>query len=210
MNLENQIEAILFWKGEPVKIKKLAEILAVDESTISAALINLEKNLENRGLVLVHKEDEVTLGTAPDISPLIEKLTKEELIRDLGKAGLETLSIIIYKGPISRADIDYIRGVQSTFILRNLSIRGLVERVTNPKDQRSFLYKPTFELLQYLGVAKIEDMPEFEAVKTELATFEAEKQKTSENTIDDVSMTESPAETEIEGIIPEANDGEQR
>jgi len=169
--LEKQIEAVLFWKGEPVSIKKLSQILSKTEEEISAALKILEGSLTGRGVSLVWKEDEVALGTSKDTSELIEKLTKEELIRDLGKAGLETLSIIIYQGPISRAEIDYIRGVQSTFILRNLMIRGLVEKITNPKDQRSFLYKPTFELLSYMGLTKIEEMPEFAQAKAEIESY---------------------------------------
>jgi len=107
-----------------------------------AALKNLETSLSDRGIVLVTKEDEVTLGTAKDTSELIEKLTKDELVRDLGKAGLETLSIIIYQGPISRAEIDYIRGVQSNFILRNLMIRGLVEKIQILKISEVFYTNP--------------------------------------------------------------------
>ncbi|MEI8339369.1 MAG: SMC-Scp complex subunit ScpB [bacterium] len=177
MNLEQQIEAILFWKGEPVKVTKLAEYLGVDENAIKEGIDKLETSLNERGIVLIRKDEEVVLGTAKVASALIEKLTKEELVRDLGKAGLETLSIIIYKGPISRAEIDYIRGVQSNFIIRNLSIRGLIERVPNPNDQRSFLYRPTFDLLQYLGLSKIEDMPEFQAVKDDLLAFEQSKEE---------------------------------
>ncbi len=208
MKLEQQIEAVLFWKGEPVKIKKLAEILTVAEETIVIGLGLLESSLNGRGLVLVRREDEVTLGTASEISPLIEKLTKEELVRDLGKAGLETLSIIIYKGPISRAEIDYIRGVQSNFIIRNLSIRGLIEKVTNPKDARSFLYKPTFELLQYLGVLKIEDMPEFENVKTELNNFQ-ETNKENTDTIKDAETEMSPVEDSEDNVeSPDKNQSE--
>ncbi len=172
-NLEKQIEAILFWKGEPVAIKKLTQILNAKEEEISAALKNLETSLSNRGISLIFKDDEVALTTSKETSELIEKLTKEELIKDLGKAGLETLSIIIYQGPVSRAEIDYIRGVQSTFILRNLMIRGLVEKVSNPKDQRSFLYKPTFELLTYLGITKIEEMPEFQKAKEEIESYKS-------------------------------------
>jgi len=103
------------------------------------------------------------------------------------------LSIIIYKGPISRAEIDYIRGVQSNFIIRNLSIRGLIEKVINPKDARSFLYKPTFDLLQYLGVAKIEEMPEFEAVKVQLDDFEKSKLESKTETVDEIK-TQSPTD----------------
>jgi segregation and condensation protein B len=170
-NLEKQIEAVLFWKGEPIAIKKLAQIFNKSEEEILVNLTELEKSLSGRGIVLIRKENEVALGTSKDTSELIEKLTKEELVKDLGRAGLETLSIIIYQGPLSRAEIDYIRGVQSTFILRNLMIRGLVEKIQNPKDQRSFLYKPTFELLSYLGLSKIEEMPEFAKAKEEIEGF---------------------------------------
>ena len=170
-NLEQKIEAVLFWKGEPISIKKLSQIFEKTEEEISASLKILETNLTGRGVSLVFKEDEVALSTSKDVSELIEKLTKEELVKDLGKAGLETLSIIIYQGPLSRAEIDYIRGVQSNFILRNLMIRGLVEKIPNPKDQRSFLYKPTFELLSFLGVSKIEDMPEFNEARTEIENY---------------------------------------
>ncbi len=169
--LEKQIEAVLFWFGEPVSIKKLSQIFNKTEEEISASLKNLETNLSGRGIVMIKKEDEVALGTSKDASELIEKLTKEELVKDLGRAGLETLSIIIYQGPISRAEIDYIRGVQSNFILRSLMIRGLVEKIPNPKDQRSFLYKPTFELISFLGLTKIEDMPEFKEARAEIENY---------------------------------------
>ena len=200
--LQNEIEAVLFWKGEPITIKKLAQIFAKTEEEISTCLAELEKNLSGRGIVLIRKESEVALGTSKDASELIEKLTKEELVKDLGRAGLETLSIIIYQGPVSRAEIDYIRGVQSTFILRNLMIRGLVEKIQNPKDQRSFLYKPTFELLSYLGLSKIEEMPEFAQAKAEIESFK-NTQKTEENKDEPIDMAnidstasaeESPAE----------------
>jgi segregation and condensation protein B len=115
------------------------------------------------------------LGTAPEASALIEQLTREELSKDLGKAGLETLSIIVYKSPITRADLDYIRGVNSSFILRNLQIRGLVEKITNPADARSFLYRPTFELLQHLGVTRVEDLPEYGTLVDQLTALHDNK-----------------------------------
>ena len=206
-HLEKQIEAVLFWKGEPVSLKKLSQIFEKTEEEISVALESLEKSLVHRGIVLIKKEQEVTLGTSKEASELIEKLTKEELIKDLGKAGLETLSIIIYQGPISRAEIDYIRGVQSNFILRNLAIRGLIEKVTNPSDQRSFLYKPTFELLSYMGITKIEDMPEFVEAKAEIESYKnaaqpEEKAEESTEKIFEVS-DEAPIEEDIEIEISE-------
>lgn len=176
MQLDAQIEAILFWKGESVSVKKLADILSSTPEEINAAILILEEKLKDRGLTLVRWEDEITLGTNKALSSLIENLTKEELMRDLGKAGLETLSIILYQGPVSRAEIDYIRGVNSNFILRNLLVRGLIEKVPNPKDQRSFLYKPTLELLSYIGTNKIEDLPEYETVRKEIEVFKNTQQ----------------------------------
>jgi segregation and condensation protein B len=175
IQLDSQIEAILFWKGEPQSIKKLAASLGKKEEEIRAGLEVLKEKIKDRGVELVFKDDEVMLGTSSRLAQIIERLTKEELVRDLGKAGLETISIIAYKGPISRAEIDYIRGVQSNFILRNLQIRGLVEKVTDEKDQRRFLYRPTFDLLSFLGVSKIEDLPEYEKVKAEFEQATAEK-----------------------------------
>jgi segregation and condensation protein B len=105
MNLDAQIEAVLFWKAEPVSVKKLAEIFAKNEKEIREAVVILKNNLQNRGLTLLDLDDSVSLGTAREMSPLIEKLTKEELVRDLGKAGLETISIVLYQGPITRAEL---------------------------------------------------------------------------------------------------------
>lgn len=171
MNLSAQLEAILFWKTEPVSFKKLAELLKVDVPTVKTTVQELENALNGRGLTIVQTDQEVMLGTAKELSSLIEQLTKEELTRDLGKAGLETLSIVLYQGPISRADIDYIRGVNSQFILRNLLVRGLVERVDNPNDARSFLYKTSLQLLAHLGLSKVEDLPEYAGVRTDIEAF---------------------------------------
>ena len=175
MNLDAKIEGILYWKGEAISKKKLAQILNIKEEEIDPALNELEQKLSGRGITLMRLGDEITLGTNKELGTLIETLTKEELTKDLGKAGLETLSIVLYQGPISRAEIDYIRGVNSQFILRNLLVRGLIERIDNPKDQRSFLYKPTLELMSFLGVNKLEDIPEFELVRKDIENFKLNK-----------------------------------
>ncbi|MFQ5662143.1 MAG: SMC-Scp complex subunit ScpB [Candidatus Paceibacteria bacterium] len=175
MRLNAKIEALLFFKGEAMKVKELIKLLGVDKSIIENALIELKENLSERGIQLIRKDDEVILATNPEMSDLIERIRKEELTKDIGKAGAETLSIILYKGPVARAEIDYIRGVNSTFILRNLLIRGLIEKISNPRDQRSFLYKPTLELLSFLGVKGIEELPEFDTVQSELKTFMQEE-----------------------------------
>ena len=140
MNLEQKIEAILFFKGEPVSLKKLAEILKVSKEEIEQAILILKNSFENRGVVLIQNDDEITLGTSPELSNLIENLQKEELNKDLSKASLETLSIVLYKNGVTRAEIDYIRGVNSSFTLRALSVRGLVEKTVDTNVNRRFVY----------------------------------------------------------------------
>ncbi len=169
--LDVKIEAILFFKGEPVRIKKIAKVLEVTEQDVQNALQTLQEKLSDRGIQIITKEDVVELRTTAIMSDIIESIRKEELTKDLGKAGLETLSIILYKGPVTRAEVDHIRGVNSTFIIRNLLIRGLVEKISNPKDQRSFLYKPTFELFSFMGIRSLKELPEFENIQQKLETF---------------------------------------
>lgn len=168
MELESKIEGLLFYKGEDVTIKKLSELLKVSEFDIEQALDKLEQSFSGRGLVLVRKDDRVLLGISAELSPLIESIRKEEITRELSKASLETLSIILYKDGVARSEIDYIRGVNSSFIIRNLLVRGLVERIVDPKDSRRMLYKPTFETLTYMGVAKVAELPNYDNVKAQL------------------------------------------
>ena len=168
MNLENKIEAILFWKGEPMSRKKLADILKVGQTEINEGIEKLKDNLQSRGIVLLEKDNEISLGTAPELSKLIENLQKEELNKDLSKASLETLSIVLYKNGASRAEIDYIRGVNSSFTLRALSVRGLVERITDPKDNRRYIYRPSFELLSFMGIKSVTELPDYTEVSNDI------------------------------------------
>jgi len=96
------------------------------------------------------------------------KQKKEELNKDLSKASLETLSIILYKNGASRADIDYIRGVNSSFTLRAMAIRGLVEKTIDKKDSRRYIYKPSFELLSFMGVKSVEELPDYSEVSNSI------------------------------------------
>lgn len=180
METEKQIEAVLFWRGEPMTLPELCRALKLPSVEVKKGLDLLKQKLEGRGLCLVQNEDEIALVTTPETHELIERLRKEELSRELGKAALETLSIVLYKGKASRRDIEYIRGVNSTAILRSLLIRGLIERRPSETDERIFLYHPTVELVSMLGVANVEDLPEFAAVRTELETAQAEATKISE------------------------------
>ncbi len=126
--LESHIEALLFYKAEPVSFKKLAEMLKVEEVAIEPAINVLAQQLQNRGLSLIIKDASVALVTNPLVSEGIKQLQKEELSKNLSKAALETLTIVLYRGPIRRSEIDHIRGVNSQFSIRLLLVRGLIEK----------------------------------------------------------------------------------
>ena len=171
MDLTQKLEAILFWKGEEVSVADLAKLLKTTPTEIEAAVKNLQEHYRHSGLVITNQNNTVAMVTAAGASALIEDLTREELDKDLGKAGLETLTIVVYKGPLSRSEIDYIRGVNSSFIIRHLLVRGLIERVPSPKDSRIFLYQATTELVKYLGVSSVTDLPEYQNWRQNLTTI---------------------------------------
>lgn len=179
MNLDAQIESILLFKNEPVSIKDLASWTGATKEDVSAALGNLQGFYRSRGIVIVTDGESYSFGTSPENSGLIEGIQKDELSRELGRAGLETLSIVLYRGPVSRREIDHIRGVNSGFILRNLMIRGLIER-TEVSGERSYSYKPTLKLLEYLGVTRVEDLPEYGTALRKLEEFSAQEKSASE------------------------------
>lgn len=165
------IEALLFSLGRPLSRAELIKQLGVDNATLEGALAELQNR--RGGVVVVDDGREVSLRTAPNAAEAVERVRREEYDRDIGKAGLEALSAILYRGPLSRAEIDFIRGVNSSQTLRTLTMRGLVRRVPNPRDERQYLYEPTIELLGQLGVASVKDLPDYEAVRVKLAELEA-------------------------------------
>jgi segregation and condensation protein B len=173
--IAQKIEAYLFFQGEPVTVKNLSKVLDLNIDDIESGLSILSKKTDtDAGIVLIRYDDMITLGTHVDVNDFIEKIIKDDLQKDLGKSSLETLAIILYQGPVKRADIDYVRGVNSQFILRNLLIRGLITRVDDPADERAFLYRPSLELLAFLGITDIKQLPDFEEVVNKLSSFKSE------------------------------------
>ena len=162
--MEAKLEALLFIYGEPMTYKKIAKTLGIKEDKVCEVAAALAKSLtaEGRGLFIVETPDKLQLTTKPEFGKLLEDILKEEVSATLTPAALETLSIVTYAGPLSRAEIEYIRGVNSTFTLRNLLIRGLIDRVTDPKRSNAYLYKPSFDLLKFVGVANVIDLPNYQ------------------------------------------------
>lgn len=179
--LIKKLEAVLFYLAEPVTVGFLAKTLEISEEEVRVALGELEKNLGERGVRIIRHEDEVVLSTAPELSETIEKIIKEERERDLGRAGIETLSIIAYKGPVSKKEIEYIRGVNSQYALRNLLLRGLVEKKEAKGALRMVVYSITGDALRFLGLSSISELPEYEETRKSLeVTVEESEEEIAE------------------------------
>ncbi len=165
------LEALLFALGKPLTRKELSQKLNLTSGDIEAAL-GLIRDRDG-GIVLVDDGVSVELRTTPEAADTIERLRKEEYTRDIGRAGLEALAAILYRGPLARSEIDFIRGVNSSQTLRTLVVRGLIRKVMPPNNTRSFSFEPTTELLAQLGVTHISDLPNYAAVREKLTALEA-------------------------------------
>jgi segregation and condensation protein B len=169
--IAQHIEGVLFALGKSVSHNELMKMLEVDADSLERAIASLV-GAKGRGVVVIDDGKELELRAAPEVASLIEKVRKEELSRDIGRAGLEVLSAILYRGPLTRAEVDFIRGVNSTQTLRTLATRGLIRRVPNPRDERSFLYEPTSELFASMGATSARDLPDYDGVRSKLTQLE--------------------------------------
>lgn len=165
--LKSILESVLFAHGEPLGLEKISKIVKTNKEEVGRALDTLKSEYSRRGLVILEKDGEYQLGSSPENAKYIEDLVKSEFTEELSRAALEVISIIAYKGPLTRAQIEYLRGVNSAFTLRNLLMRGLVERIENPKDARSYLYRISFDFLKHLGLTSVEELPQYAEFKKE-------------------------------------------
>lgn len=170
MNLDVLIEALLFYKATPQNKQKLMKLFAASEDEFTAALGALSHRLEHGAIRLIETDTDITLATAPALSDFVQSLQKQEMSGDIGKAGAETLAIILYREPISRAEIDRIRGVNSSFILRNLLMRGLITRESITGNGYQFRISPA--LLAHLGVGSKQELPQFSDFMNALDAFD--------------------------------------
>lgn len=163
METGSKIEAILLAYGEPIAISKLAKVLGEQEDMIRRIVEKLDEEYleQKRGFAILRKENSVQLVSHPDCSEFVRKLKRIEDETTLSPATLEVLSIITYRSPITRSEIEMIRGVNCSSILRSLSIRGLVDKIEESGDGRSYIYSPSFSLLKMLGVKALEELPEY-------------------------------------------------
>ncbi|HOY90587.1 MAG TPA: SMC-Scp complex subunit ScpB [Bacteroidales bacterium] len=166
--LKYLVEGLLFASGEAISLNKLSELLSESTENITLSIKELINDYisENRCLNIIQNGNEkqifYQIVTNKNISTLVQKLNNAVLEGDLTKGALEVLSIVMYRSPLNRAEIDDIRGVNSSYILRALVLRGLINRYQNPNRKNEYLYEPSFDLLKHLGITDLSTLPEFE------------------------------------------------
>lgn len=161
--LAQQLEALLFTAGEAVPFSELKELTKASENDVQEALTEISSQLEGHGMAVVITDTHAELTTSKSVGEFLAQFIQEES-KELSKAALETLSIIAYRGPVTRFDIDAIRGVDSRHMIKQLFAKGLIRQLkrsgTTPQ------YDITEEFLSHLGVTKKEELPQFESFKT--------------------------------------------
>ncbi|MFH1253394.1 MAG: SMC-Scp complex subunit ScpB [Candidatus Uhrbacteria bacterium] len=161
--LTTTLEAILFAAAKPLDLKVLAKALNTNHETLREAVEALKavRNQETSGIHLIEQEGKIQLVTNPTAAEAVKLFAKEDMGGELTKASLETLTIIAYRGPMTKPEIEQIRGINCTLILRNLLVRGLIEE----KDDVAKLlpvYSVSLDLMRHLGIHQVSELPEFE------------------------------------------------
>jgi segregation and condensation protein B len=166
LSLAALIEAILFVSPEPLSANQIGNLLGIAPRVVKNAFDELNVLYQGRGIRLQQHNSKVQITTAPEAAPVIENMLELETTTTLSQAALETLSIIAYQQPITRPQIDSIRGVNSDSVLQTLLNKGLIDDVGRTEGPgRPILYSTTADFLKYFGLSSYEELPplDFEA-----------------------------------------------
>lgn len=165
---EAQLESVLFVATEPLTAHRLATVLDTTQTQVEHVLGALGQRYRGRGLRLQWTRDGVQLTTAPAASAVIERFLGLEMTTRLSQAALEVLAIVAYMQPVTRPQIDEIRGVNSDGALRTLLGKGMVEELGRMETPgRPILYGTTIEFLQYFGLTSVDELPPLAADEEE-------------------------------------------
>jgi segregation and condensation protein B len=165
-----QLYAILLSEGGEVSKRELMNVWGFDEQKFKTALTDLISELQTGIQILIHNEKSVMLTLRPDVSTYIQGFRKESEGRDIGAAQAEVLACVLYRGPISKSEIDELRGVDSRSSVRELIRRGYIEE----NKQRQFI--ASVEALRDLGIERAEDLPDYETISRELEQGEGREE----------------------------------
>ena len=163
LSLQAQVESLLFVATEPMLLERLADVLEVELEEVEQALILLSDEYADRGMRIQRKGRRIQMVSAPEAADIVRRLLGLELTGKLSPAALETLAIVAYRQPVTRAEIEAVRGVNSDSVLRTLVNRGLIEELGR-LDQagRPVIFGTTFDFLQQFGINSLDQLPPLE------------------------------------------------
>lgn len=166
MPLISKIESLLFIAAKPLTIKKLANLIEVKEKEVEEAVRALKEkyNQKESGIQIMSDGKDIQLITNPENSKIIKEYLKDETTGELTRPSLEALTIIAYRGPMTKLELEQIRGVNCSLILRNLLMRGLIEAAED-KTRAQTVYKATFDFLRFLGLRELSELPDYEKLR---------------------------------------------
>lgn len=178
--LKSKIESLLFVSAKAMSIKGLAELMNAEPVEVEQAGDELVAELKaaHKGVQIIRNKDSFQMVSSPENTELIQSFIKDETTGELSRPSLETMTIIAYRGPVSKMDIDRIRGVNCALILRNLLLRGLIE-LKEEKEKGENFYNVTFEFIRFLGLSDVRELPNYEKLSAS-ETIEQMLNKTEE------------------------------
>ncbi len=163
MSTKSKIESLLFISAKPMAASLLADLLKADKKEVIKAADELLENYKTgqAGVQIIKDGSKYQMVSAPENAKAVQEFIKDETMGELSRPSLEALTIIAYRGPVSKIDLDRIRGVNCSLILRNLLIRGLIEGKADKKKNETY-YTATFDFIRFLGLNDIKDLPDYE------------------------------------------------
>lgn len=178
MQLKSLVESLLFVADRPVTVQELAASLETEAKEIQDVLLELKAEYQERGICLQYRGEQIQMVSAPEAGAAIERFLGLEISGRLSSAALETLSVIAYLQPVTRPQIEAIRGVQSDGVIRSLVRRGLLEQVGRAETVgRPILFGTTLEFLQQFGLQSLHDLPDWETFQPELEERAAQQER---------------------------------
>ena len=163
MFIKSKIESLLFISAKPMTISELSRLIgkkAVEVKEAGDKLVEEYKNAK-KGIQIIKNGSKFQMVSAPDNSKVVKEFIKDETTGELSRPSLEALTIIAYREPITKIDLDRIRGVNCALIIRNLLLRGLIEAKADKAKQETY-YNVSFDFIRFLGINDIKELPEYE------------------------------------------------
>lgn len=161
-NIKSKIESLLFISAKPLAISQLAGLLKVDKQEVikSADELLIDYKARQAGMQIIKDGGKYQMASAPASSQVIQEFLKDETTGELSRPSLEALTIIAYRGPVTKIDLDRIRGVNCALILRNLLLRGLIESKFDKKKNETY-YTASFDFIRFIGLNEIKELPDY-------------------------------------------------